>query len=245
VAGLQADLNSGLLSGVLTSPLVNCGAYPNCTKFSNPVLQNNIFWQNRSFHITTGAIPAPGLETTVQLVPALTQATTGACPSGGNYWDIGVYGDSSPSGGSGYRLSPQNSIIGTGGYTGNGNTANNPGFTAQYCNGSRVPPEIAPALCSGPNGHANAQGCVQPGTVGISLTVPPGITDSTYAGPAFSLTPAATVDEGSNWINMFYGPLALSNPTVSHTSGTPQTPLGNYNHSGGLGATLPPPYPNH
>ena len=243
VAGLQADLNSGLLSGVLTFPGVNCGAYPNCTRFSNPVLQNNIFWQNRSFHITTGAIPAPGLETTVQLVPAMTQATTGACPSGANYWDIGVYGDSSPSGGSGYRLSPQSSIIGTGGYTTNGNTSNNPGFAAQYCNGSRVPPEIAPTLCSGANGNSNAQGCVQPGTVGISLTVPPGITDSVYAGPAFSLTPAATVDEGSNWINMFYGPLSLSNPTLPHTSGTPQTRLGNYNHSAGLGATLPAPYP--
>ena len=30
----------------------------------------------------------------------------------------------------------------------------------------------------------------------------------------FSLTPAATVDEGNNWINVSWGPLALANPAV-------------------------------
>ena len=110
-----------------------------------------------------------------------------------------------------------------------------------------MPPEIAPTLCSGPNGNANAQGCTQPGTVGISLTVPPGIADSTYAGPAFSLTPAATVDEGSNWINMFYGPLSLSNPTIPAGGTGYGAPLGNYNPgpaAGPTGAHLPAPYPN-
>jgi hypothetical protein len=58
--------------------------------------------------------------------------------------------------------------------------------------------------------------------------VPPGITDSTYAGPAFSLTPAATVDEGSNWVNMFYGPLSLSNPTIVSGGTGYGVPLGNY-----------------
>jgi hypothetical protein len=257
VAGLEADLNSGLLSGVMTNPTVVCPLHPNCTKFSNPVLLNDIFWQNRSFRITTGAIPAPGLETAVQLVPALQQSTTGACPTTGavtggpgpNYWDIGVYGDTSqtPNSGSGYSLHPTFSILtSTSGYTGNGNRSSDPHFGAQYCNGSRVPPEIVTLLCSGPNGNGNAQGCLQPGTVGISLTVPPGITDSIYAGPAFSLTPAATVDEGSNWINMFYGPLSLSNPTIQSGATGYGVPLGNYNATaGGLsGAHLGPPYPN-
>jgi hypothetical protein len=235
-------------------------------------MNDDIFWQNRSFRITTGAIPAPGLTTTVQLVPALQQATTGSCPAGSSappanggvgataayYWDIGVYGDSTntPNSGSGQHLFPTNSILTSiTGYTSNSggggafNRNTNPGFHAQYCNGSRVPPEIVSTLCSGPGGNANAQGCTQPGTVGISLTVPPGITDSVYAGPAFSLTPAATVDEGSNWINMFYGPLSLSNPTAAPAAGGTSygsvPPLGNYSPSGaGPGARLPAPYPS-
>jgi hypothetical protein len=32
--------------------------------------------------------------------------------------------------------------------------------------------------------------------------------------PIFNLTPAATVDEGNNWVNMTYGPLTMSNPTA-------------------------------
>ncbi len=233
VAGLQADLNSGQLTGVMTNPSVVCPNHPNCTKFSNPVLENNLFWQNRAFHITTGAIPAPGLETTVQLVPALQQTITGACPtSGATYWDIGVYGDTSATNhSSGYTLSPQYSMFSAGqGYSSNGNTApSSAGVVQQYCNGSRVPPEIATQLCTGATGSpANAPGCIQPGTVGIGITVPPGITDSTYAGPAFSLTPAATVDEGSNWINMFYGPLSLSNATIAKGGTGYSVPLGNY-----------------
>jgi hypothetical protein len=158
-----------------------------------------------------------------------------------------VYGDPDAThSGSGNRLNPTHSILSSGNYTGAGDRANDPHFGALYCNGSRVPPEIAPSLCSGTNGQANAQGCVQPGQVGISLTVPPGITDSTYSGPAFSLTPAATVDEGSNWINMFYGPLSLSNPTFQKGAAGYGAPLGNYNAGSGgpSGANLPAPYPN-
>jgi hypothetical protein len=76
--------------------------------------------------------------------------------------------------------------------------------------------------------------------------VPPGVPDSLVPPlPMFTLTPAATIDEGSKWINMFYGPLSLSNPTLAHT-GTGQAPLGNYNSTGGghSGAQLTPPYPN-
>ncbi|MGH8266584.1 MAG: hypothetical protein ACRETS_04640, partial [Steroidobacteraceae bacterium] len=266
VGGLQSDLNSGQLTGVMTAG--THGACPpthaNCDRFSDPDLTSDIFWQNRSFRITTGAIPAPGLLTAVNLVPALQQTTTGSCPGGANYWDIGVFGDASrtPNSGSGQHLYPTSSILtSTAGYTlkANGmgafNTMTAPGFRAQYCNGSRVPPEIVPTLCPpgynpANNNNANAQGCVQPGQVGISLTVPPGIADSTYAGAAFSLTPAATVDEGSNWINMFYGPLSLSNPTlppqVGGTSYGSVAPLADYRRStgAGSGASLPAPYPN-
>jgi hypothetical protein len=46
--------------------------------------------------------------------------------------------------------------------------------------------------------------------------------------PIFNLTPAATVDEGNNWINIAWGPLSLSNPSVVTTAGTAVNPLGNY-----------------
>jgi len=70
---------------------------------------------------------------------------------------------------------------------------------SQYCNGSRVPPEAG----------------------GMGYQVPPGISDATVPNPIFSLTPAATVDEGNNWINISWGPLSPSNPLTGAT-------LGNY-----------------
>ncbi|PYU64812.1 MAG: hypothetical protein DMG49_25695 [Acidobacteria bacterium] len=51
--------------------------------------------------------------------------------------------------------------------------------------------------------------------------MPPGISDATVPNPIFNLTPAATVDEGNNWINISWGPLALTNPVTGAV-------LGNY-----------------
>ena len=48
----------------------------------------------------------------------------------------------------------------------------------------------------------------------MGYQVPPGIADATVPNPIFNLTPAATVDEGNNWINISWGPLALTNPAV-------------------------------
>jgi hypothetical protein len=70
---------------------------------------------------------------------------------------------------------------------------------SQYCNGARTPPEY------------------QYG----GYNVPPGISDATIPNPIFSLTPNATVDEGNNWINISWGPLAIANPVTGVT-------LGNY-----------------
>ena len=61
--------------------------------------------------------------------------------------------------------------------------------------------------------------------------MPPGIADAVTPNPVFSFTPSATVDEGNNWINVSWGPLALSNPAVQGTDlnwgGGPA--LANYN----------------
>jgi hypothetical protein len=70
---------------------------------------------------------------------------------------------------------------------------------SQYCNGSRTPPEFK----------------------SLGWQVPPGIADATVPNPIFNLSPSATVDEGNNWINIGWGPLAESNPVTG-------TLLGNY-----------------
>ncbi|TMB10569.1 MAG: choice-of-anchor D domain-containing protein, partial [Deltaproteobacteria bacterium] len=191
-----------------------------CRRVSYPELYNDVFWQNRSFYIGVGAL---GTGTTnqqnlVSLYNAFTttraasQSATGACPTA-SYWDIGVRGDTGPTNhASTVTLTPEASILtNITGYAGGGtgfraNSASNPGVVSQYCNGSRVPPEFG----------------------GMGWQVPPGISDATVPNPIFNLTPAATVDEGNNWINISWGPLAMTNPATGAT-------LGNY----GLTSTSP------
>jgi hypothetical protein len=237
-AGLETHPHTGQFATAFTNLNVSCDGFDTvppshaCTRFSVPALNGNVFWQNRAFHITVGGSPLP----VIQLMPSLSQTTTGSCPSGANYWDIGVYGDAGPTiHSSGLTLRPVGGIVGTGGYPGN---SNDPGFTQQYCNGSRVPPEISPLLCNvggTGNSRGNAPGCIQPGTVGVSLTVPVGAPDNNPFYPAFTLNPAATVDEGNNWINMFYGPLSAVNPVTARGAAGYNTPLGDYTHSRGPG----------
>ncbi len=207
-----------------------------CRTVSYPELFNNVIWQNRVFNISVGALGTGPLnqQNVVALVPTLNQPAadgttangggtivtggTGACVSGANYWDIGVRGDTGPDNhGSGVTLAPSYSVLtdvsAASGYSGVTlhNTGVNPTVLSQYCNGSRVPPE---------NG-------------GLGYDVPPGIADATVPNPIFNLTPAATVDEGNNWINMAWGPLSLSNPSVVAAAGTVAVPLGNYGPAAG------------
>jgi hypothetical protein len=204
----------------------------NCTGFSNPALSGNILWQNRAFHIDVSSNPIAGLQNVVTLTPQLSQTVTGACPAGADYWELGVLGDNPTSqapgsNSSGFKLNPVLGDMPTiTGYS-TTNLTTNPGFTTQYCNGSRVPPEIAAAICTN---NANARGCSSGGATG-GIGVPPGIPDLDPFYPLFTLNPAATVDEGNNWINLFFGPLSLSNGTLYTAAGTALTPLGNYNHS--------------
>jgi hypothetical protein len=236
-AGLVAIQNSAQLVGALPG-LVICPAghaigtlfNGNCRRFSVPLLSNDVFWQNRAFYIGVGALGS-GTEnqqnvvslfnafTTTQAVSQpKTDATTangggiiitggtGACTSPASFWDIGVRGDTGPANhGSGLKLAPAFSVLtDAGDYGGANNTALNPTVLSQYCNGSRVPPEL--------------------GSMGYQ--VPPGIADATVPNPIFSLTPAATVDEGNNWINMSWGPLAEINPLTGAI-------LGNYGPAAG------------
>ena len=236
-AGLVSVPNStnltATLTGTITCPANHyAGTQANngsCTKVSYPYLANDVFWQNRSYYIGVGALSAAYQQNIVSLYNSFTgiaaptqpatDATTangaGAVITGGtgactaaSYWDIGVRGDTGPAAhSSGYKLAPTYSVLtDAGDYINDAasrplnNLASNPTLVSQYCNGARTPPEAG--------GFPGWQ-------------VPPGISDATVPNPVFNLTPTATVDEGNNWVNISWGPLAETNPVSGVT-------LGNY-----------------
>jgi Bacterial Ig domain len=248
-AGLVTMANTSLLTSSLPATGFACptghgtaGNNGNCRRFSVPLLDNDVFWQNRSFYIGVGSLGTGTLNqqhvvalfnafTTTQ---APTQATadatlaqgggvliiggTGACTtpnSAPNYWDLGVRGDTGPANhAGGLTLSPTFSVItNTTGYPGTGNTALPLDANSQYCNGSRTPPEFK--------------------TLGYQ--VPPGISDATVPNPIFNLTPTATVDEGNNWINISWGPLSLTNTSAGPNN---DAILGNYGPASGSSSVV-------
>ncbi len=224
-AGISSTPNSSVLTTTFVSPAnhITCPTgTTNCMAFSNPVLQNNVIWQNRAFYIGVNN-PSSGLtnqQNQVALLDAFTgtgapaQSALGQCNSGVSYWDIGVRGDKTVTGHeSGYKLNPIYSVLDDTGYAAS-NMTSNPSITSQYCNGSRVPPTCTTADgCGGPSGYG----------------VPPGIVDASAPNPVFSLTPHATVDEGNNWVNVSWGPLAMSDDSV--TGGA----MGNYGGGNAFG----------
>jgi hypothetical protein len=230
-AGLVSIQNSAILfanlpatitcpAGHFTGPTAANGT---CRRFSYPLLDNNVLWQNRSFYIGVGALGGGTLnqQNVVTLYDAFTTTPapsqskndaatangngviitggTGACVTPVSYWDLGARGDTGPANHSStITLNPTYSVLTTIAGTGYDaaalhNTAANPTLLLQYCNGSRLPPEFG----------------------GLGYQVPPGISDATVPNPVFNLTPAATVDEGNNWINMSWGPLGVTNPVTS------------------------------
>jgi hypothetical protein len=215
-AGVTSTPNSSLLTTTFTGLTLTC---PNkttgCAAFSNPLLQNNLIWQNRSFYIGVSGPSTKNLNLNQQnqvtlfdaftSTPAPAQTAFGACTSGVSYWDIGVRGDTGPGNhSSGFSLNPTYSLLDDSGYTGAHNLGSGTSFVSQYCNGARVPPTCTSADgCGGPSGYG----------------VPPGIVDASAPNPVFSLTPSATVDEGNNWINVSWGPLALSDDSIAGADG--------------------------
>jgi Bacterial Ig domain len=238
-AGIVAIQNSSnLVASLPTNVTCPTGHYDttlgtagngSCRKTSFPELYNNVIWQNRSFYIAVGplgsgtvnqqnvvnlyqgftATQAPSQPTADTTTPngggVIITGGTGACvnpTAAPNYWDIGVRGDTGPTNhASGITLSPFYSVLtNVTGYSGatQHNTTGNPALMSEYCNGARVPPE---------NG-------------GLGYQVPPGIADATVPNPVFNLTPAATIDEGNNWINISWGPLSLVNTSNGTLNGT-------------------------
>jgi len=221
-SGVTTEGNSPILTTTFTGLTITCPTgMPGCTGFSNPLLKNNLIWQNRSFFIGIGNL---GQGTTNQqklislydafgTTPAPVQTASGQCTPGVSYWDIGVRGDTGPSNhSSGFTLNPTYSALDDpADYPTGHNLGLNPSIVSQYCDGSRVPPQCSVADgCGGPSGYG----------------VPPGIADAQSPNPVFSLTPAATVDEGNNWINVSWGPLSVSDDSTA--GGT----YGNYGGGG-------------
>jgi hypothetical protein len=211
-SSVRCPANHGTNSGSSTS---------NCTKFSVPILYNDVFWQNRPFMIGVGGLGAglvnqqnvvgiydPGFTANaLNPTPAASQTATGSCNSvNASYWDIGVRGDTRPGDHTGGTLSPMYSVLtNTGALSENGNGTNNlfnPAsvVNSTFCNGSRVPVESG----------------------GSGWQVPPGTNESNaLPAPPFTLLAAATVDEGNNWINLRWGPLSMVNPGNGAPLGDP------------------------
>jgi hypothetical protein len=220
---------AGHFSGTGTNAATN-GA---CRRVSYPKLENNVIYHNASYQIGVGALSTQFQQNIVTLRNASftaggigaappSQTTTGQCVAA-SFWDIGVRGDTGPANhSSGFTLNPSDSVLSSGtGYTGPGNTfTGNPNFVTSYCDGARTPPET-------------------PGPAAKGWQVPPGISDATVPNPIFNLTPAATVDEGNNWVNLAFGPLSMSNPTaIAGPNGNygGGLPLGNYSITTGSAA---------
>ena len=131
------------------------------------------FGENRSFNIGVGALSPQYQQNVVSLFTAFTenpapnQTSTGACPNGVSYWDIGVRGDTGPSNhASGFTLAPRYSVLtDSTDYPGLNNLGSNPALVSQYCNGSRVPPEnggLGYQGAPGNLGRDSAQSALQP-----------------------------------------------------------------------------------
>ena len=120
-AGVTSMQNSPVFVTSLTGLKLTCPTgQPSCAGFSNPLLQNNLIWQNRSFNIGVGSLGAGTLnqQNVISLFNAFTgsaapvQTAAGQCTSGASYWDIGVRGDTGPSNhASGFTLSPAYSLL--------------------------------------------------------------------------------------------------------------------------------------
>lgn len=183
------------------------GGQPSCYYNSIPLLFNDAIWQNRSFYIGVGGLGSVAANQNQQHVvtlypagsttPLASQTATGGCPTGASYWDLGFRGDTAATSHAAAGFAPTNSVFSAASATtyGGANNANSsPSFVSQYCNGSRMPPEMG----------------------GTGYQVPPGVNEfNAFPNPAFTLTPAGVVDEGNNWVNVRWGPLALTSPATN------------------------------
>ncbi len=140
-AGVASEPTSLALAAALAQ--ANSPLPANKRSISNPDLNNNIIWQNRSFFFdgSTGVDKTCSSNNTADAtghkcaeLPA--QSTSGQCVGTPAYWDLGVIGDLTATPGAN-ALTPTHSILtNTTGY-GNTNSSSDPKLLSQYCNGGR------------------------------------------------------------------------------------------------------------
>ncbi|PHS17138.1 MAG: hypothetical protein COA86_10815 [Kangiella sp.] len=124
-ANQPAGISSEPHSTALNTLIVDVANRARYRDFSNPILSNNIIWQNRSFHYDGTLADGAALD------PILEQTFLGECVASSNYSDLGVLAV-------GFQLDPRSSVLtDTTGYNGS-NTSNDPGLVNPYCNGGRI-----------------------------------------------------------------------------------------------------------
>ena len=154
---------------------------------SNPVLNNNIIWHNRSFFfdMSTGVAnlcPSNTVSDAAahKCVPLTAQTSVGQCDTlHTKYWDLGIVGDASSAPGVNH-LNPTFSILTSStGYVAANNQTADPTMQNPYCNGSRANPGL----------H------FEPGTPFL---------------PTFQMSANATLDEAGNFVDLRYGPISIT-----------------------------------
>ena len=210
---------------------VNTGANGDCMAVSKPRMVNDLFWHNRAFsvdvvdasgNIVSGTATPTGTDLQSQqnliaLNPMLNQTSTGQCvtPSGSIpptfYYDVGLRTDDVAAGAISFgtnKLRAYNSIVSGDpqsivNHTNRVAASSSP-VVAEYCNGARVAPEKSAGIAGAFAGY----------------NAPPGASETTGLPTVFvfnGIQPAATVDEGHNWLNLVYGPLTMNRSAVSTT----------------------------
>jgi hypothetical protein len=241
-AGVSSEATSPQLLAAISTVGTNSVRLAN--RISNPLLENNILWHNRSFR---PVVPVAGTFAGQELLCSdntsgvfnltasncrqlLPQTSTGQCQnttgSGGNgttpaYWDLGTDTDTSAAnvnGNAQLRLNPVYSILtSTTGYGGLTSTAHN----------RNTNPLLVDLYCNGSRVTPEFPAVINPPSVK-------------------SMQVAATVDEGNNYINLRYGPLTTSKPTSA--AGTAYVAFGDYHIGAGSPAinnAAPEMAPNH
>jgi hypothetical protein len=233
----MANLPGGIASivcpsnhGANDSKNNNFNSTANCTKYSIPLIENDLFWQNRSLVISVGSLGTgiTNQQNTVTMFnpnfgsaasQIVSQTATGSCDanlastSSTNIWDIGVRGDTQPGGThpKGGTLQPLFSLL-----TNSGNFAegNSTGTMNTHGEGNVLAPasSVNSTYCNG--SRVPVEALTDKNKFAI-WGVPPGTNESNaLPTPVFSLTAGAVVDEGNNWINLRWGPLSLSVPNA-------------------------------
>lgn len=206
---------------------VNTGANGDCMQLSKPRMVNDLFWHNRAFSVDvvdaagnivsgTSTPTGTGLQSQQNLIalnPLLNQNATGACMTPSSvpstfYYDVGLRTDDVAAtliSFTANKLQSYSSIIS--GDPQSVVTKTNPvaasssPVVAEFCNGARVPPEKGGAFAG--------------------YNAPPGASETTSLATVFvfnGIKPAATVDEGHNWLNLTYGPLTLNRSAVNSSA---------------------------